>query len=118
MVKVKEVLDTCYLTNVEAQEILGTIAEENKDKELFYEQKRAIDHARKFNKLGVESAKALIEELLKLEKMNRSVAVVIANILPRARDELRSIYAKERFTLSEKEMDEILDIVARYKDTS
>jgi Uncharacterized protein conserved in archaea len=68
--------------------------------------------------LGVESAKALIEELLKLEKMNRSVAVVIANILPRARDELRSIYAKERFTLSEKKMDEILDIVARYKDTS
>ena len=50
---------------------------------------------------------------MKLEKMTTEIAVKIADIRPVNRDELRAVYAKERFTLSEEELDRILDIVFR-----
>lgn len=52
-------------------------------------------------------------ELMKLEKMTREIAVKIADVRPITKDELRAIYAKERFTLSEEELDGILEIVFR-----
>jgi DNA-directed RNA polymerase subunit F len=55
----------------------------------------------------------MVEELCKLEKMNPEIAVKIADIRPKTKDELRAIYAKERFTLSEEELDSILEIVFR-----
>ncbi|NLB00924.1 MAG: RNA polymerase Rpb4 family protein, partial [Methanomicrobiales archaeon] len=58
-----------------------------------------------------ERARALVVELLKLEKMKEDIAYRIANLMPRTRDELRAIYAKERFNLTAEELDEILDLV-------
>ncbi len=46
--------------------------------------------------------------------MKEEIAIRIADIVPLSKDELRSIYAKERFTLTEDELEEILDIVARH----
>jgi DNA-directed RNA polymerase subunit F len=34
--------------------------------------------------------------------------------MPRTRDELRSIYAKERFTLTGEELDQILSLVSEH----
>ena len=45
--------------------------------------------------------------------MKPDIAYRIASIMPKSRDELRAIYAKERFTLSGEELDEILDLVKR-----
>jgi DNA-directed RNA polymerase subunit F len=45
--------------------------------------------------------------------MTREIAIKIADLRPANRDELRAIYAKERFTLSEEELDGILEIVFR-----
>jgi len=45
--------------------------------------------------------------------MSREIAIKIADIRPANKDELRAIYAKERFTLSEEELNRILDIVFR-----
>jgi len=50
---------------------------------------------------------------MKLEKMSLEIAVKIADIKPENKDELRAIYAKERFTLSEEELDNILEMVFR-----
>jgi DNA-directed RNA polymerase subunit F len=55
----------------------------------------------------------MVAELMKLEKMNRTIAIKIADIRPVTKDELRAIYAKERFTLSEEELDSILEIAFR-----
>ena len=52
-------------------------------------------------------------ELNKLEKMNPEIAIKIADIRPKTKDELRAIYAKERFNLSEEELDAILEIAYR-----
>jgi len=120
---VKEIIEEEVLTLAEAKEILATLTERMKEaegregeeeEEVRYEQRKALEHASKFAKLGVEDSKALIGDLLKLKKINNTIAVRIADLMPRSKNEVRAIYAKEQFTLSEEDIDEILDCVARY----
>ena len=64
--------------------------------------------------LGAEESRELVGELLKLEKVDEPTAYKIANLLPEDRDELRSVFAQERYSLSGDELDDVLDIIARY----
>ncbi|WP_292727504.1 RNA polymerase Rpb4 family protein [Methanoculleus sp.] len=79
--------------------------------EMSYELRKSIEHANHLSKTSSEKARALVAELVKLEKMKEEIAFRIANLMPRTRDELRAIYAKERFNLTTEELDEILDLV-------
>jgi len=113
---VKNILGEELLTLAEVRDILDDIRQRRaqiSDEELGYELRRAIRHAEFFAKGTSEESRNLVNELSKLEKMNPEVAIKIADIRPRTKDELRAIYAKERFTLSEEELDLILDIVFR-----
>ena len=111
---VKSVLQEDLLTLAEVREILDQIRERrSEEEELGYELRRAIRHAEIFSKGTAEESRALVAELMKLGKMNLEIAVKIADIKPVNKDELRAIYAKERFTLSEEELDNILEIVFR-----
>jgi len=102
------------LTLAEVKDILDQIRDKRSDEEeLGYELRRAIRHAELFSKGTAEESRAVVAELIKLEKMNLEIAVKIADIKPVNKDELRAIYAKERFTLSEEEIDNILEIVFR-----
>ncbi len=100
MAEVKEILDQIRLNRAD-------------EEELGYELRRAIRHAELFSKGTAEESRAMVAELMKLEKMNRTIAIKIADIRPVTKDELRAIYAKERFTLSEEELDSILEIAFR-----
>ena len=98
----------------EVREILDQIRLKRADEEeLGYELRRAIRHAELFSKGTAEESLAMVAELMKLEKMNRDIAIKITDIRPVTKDELRAIYAKERFTLSEEELNCILEIVFR-----
>ena len=99
----------------EVREILDQIRQKRADEEeeLGYELRRAIRHAELFSKGTAEESLAMVAELMKLEKMNKVIAVKIADVRPVTKDELRAIYAKERFTLSEEELNSILEIVFR-----
>ena len=111
---VKSVLQEDLLTLAEVKEILDQIREKRSDEEeLGYELRRAIRHADLFSKGSADENRALVAELMNLEKMSLEIAVKIADIKPVNKDELRAIYAKERFTLSEEELDNILEIVFR-----
>jgi DNA-directed RNA polymerase subunit F len=111
---VKSVLQEDLLTLAEVKDILDQIRDKRSDEEeLGYELRRAIRHAEIFSKGTAEESRAVLAELIKLEKMNLEIAVKIADIKPVNKDELRAIYAKERFTLSEEELDNILEIVFR-----
>lgn len=111
---VKKVLQEDLLTLAEVKEILDGIRQKRaEEEELGYELRRAIRHAEIFSKGTAEESRALVAELLKLEKMSPDIAVKIADVKPENKDELRAIYAKERFTLSEEELDGILEIVFR-----
>lgn len=111
---VKSVLQEDLLTLAEVKEILDQIREKrSEEEELGYELRRAIRHAEIFSKGTAEESRALVAELMKLGKMSLEIAVKIADVKPVNKDELRAIYAKERFTLSEEELDNILEIVFR-----
>ena len=109
---VKAVLKEELLTLAEVKELLDEIKLKRADEEeLGYELRRAIRHAELFAHGTAEESKRMVEELMKLEKMTSEIAIKIADIRPNTKDELRAIYAKERFTLSEEELNGILEIV-------
>ena len=111
---VKSILQEEILTLAEVKEILDRIKEKRADEEeLGYELRRAMRHAELFAHGTGEESRSIVEELMKLEKITPEIAVKIADIRPANRDELRAIYAKERFTLSEEELDGILEIAFR-----
>ncbi len=102
------------MTLAEVKEALDEIRLKRADEEeLGYELRRAIRHAELFAQGTAEESRRMVEELMKLEKMTLEIAVKIADIRPITKDELRAIYAKERFTLSEEELNGILEIVFR-----
>ncbi len=113
---IKKVISEELLTLPEVKETLNTIRDEREaaGAELRYEQRRAVEHANTFSKVSGKASRDMVNELLTLEKMKLDIAVRIASLCPRSKDELRSIYAKERFTLTDAELKTILDIVAKY----
>ena len=113
---IKKVISEELITLPEVRDTLNAIKEdrEKAGQELRYEQKRAVEHANKFSKIGSKESRDMVNELLTLEKMKPEIAIKIANLCPRTKDELRAIYAKERFTLNEAELKSILDIVSKY----
>jgi DNA-directed RNA polymerase subunit F len=111
---VKNILQEDLLTMDEVKEILDQIRLKRADEEeLGYELRRAMRHAELFAKGGAKESRLMVEELMKLEKMSPEIAIKIADVRPTNKDEIRAIYAKERFTLSEEELNQILDIVIR-----
>ena len=113
----KEIVDEEYLTISEAKELLADIEAEralDEDRELRYELARAIEHVNRFAFLDPEEAQELVDELEELEKVDEPTAYKIANLLPRNRDELRAVFAQQRYSLSGDELDEILNVVAQY----
>ncbi len=113
---VREVLAEDMLTYAEVKNILSKVKKgRSKDEgELPYGMRRVIEHVETFAKIDAKSARKLVGELSKLDKVRPDIAVRIADIMPQSNDEVRSIYAKERFTLNNKELEEILDIVGKY----
>lgn len=111
---VKNILKEELLTLAEVRAILDEIRTKRaSEEELGYELRRAIRHAELFSKGTAEESRLMVEELNGLEKMSPDIAIKIADIRPKTRDELRAIYAKERFNLSEEELDAILEIAFR-----
>jgi DNA-directed RNA polymerase subunit F len=113
----KEKLDEEYLTVSEVKELLQDVEAEraaDEERDLRYELARAIEHVNRFAVLDAEESVELVEELLELEKVDEVTAFKIADLLPQSRDELRAVYAQERYALSGEELDDILNVVAKY----
>ncbi|MEF8847857.1 MAG: RNA polymerase Rpb4 family protein [Candidatus Thermoplasmatota archaeon] len=101
-----------YVSIAEVKEILNKLGENRE--ELIYEQKNAIEHADKFAKLSVKKTKELIKDLLKIEIINEKIAYKIADLLPTEEEEIKTIFAKEKVSLKEKDIKSILKTVANY----
>lgn len=96
----------------EVKNMLKKISKERK--ELIYEQRIALEHAEKFAKLSAKQTKDLITELLKLDHVEESHAYKIADILPNTEDDVKAIFAKERYTPNDKEIKNILETVKKH----
>lgn len=105
------ILSEEVITDVEAKIKLET---REKESELKYEQKNALEVLQKFAKLDVEKSKALVEELKKIEKLRDREAVAISNSLPEDRDDLRTVLQKDYNSLTDDEINLVLETVKKY----
>lgn len=122
--KVKKIIQEEMMTLPELREELITIRDqraggldeaEGSVRTLSYELRKSIDHADTLGKCSVSTAKALFDELVQLDKINPTIASRIVNIMPASREEVRAIYAKERYALVTEDVDQILDIIRKYE---
>ncbi len=100
-----------YLTVGEVKRLLE---KEKKKRELSPEQKIALEHAKLFTKLDYKKNKKLRNELEKHELVSNANAARIADILPTHPDDVKIMFAKERFTLESKDIEQILKTVRKY----
>jgi len=107
----KSVISNRPATLTEVAEVLEKRKGEG---ELGFEQQTTLAYAQKYAKLSKKKAAELIEELQKMDKIKPAVAVKIADILPKNADQLRLIFANERYSLTSAEIEEVLKIVKKY----
>ena len=100
-----------YVTLAEVKKLLE---EEGERRELLTSQKAALEHAQKVSYLSPEDTQSLVEEVSALEKVSDRIAIKIADILPKYPNDVRAIFYKERGDLRAEDIQEILDIVAKY----
>ena len=100
-----------YLTLAEIKELLK---KEQSLRILTLEQNYALEHATKFAKLEPAESRKLVKDLMKIEQVSESLACKIVDLMPQHRDEVDAIFLKERMTLEEKSITEILDKVKKY----
>ncbi len=112
------IIEKRYITIAEAKNILDKTRKRYKKAgmEMLYEQKRALDHANKADNLNFRDSTAMIKKLSEMElKLNEDQIIKIVDLLPETVDDVRVIFAKERFKYGEEEIKKILDVVAQYK---
>jgi DNA-directed RNA polymerase subunit F len=105
-----EIIKEVLVTDAEAKKILEKRA---KSIELGYEQKNALEHLRKFVKIPEDKAKEIIKELEKIERLRPRERIMIANLLPEDRDDLRVILQKDYTNFSEDEINLILETIKK-----
>ena len=107
----KKVIDTDPITIAEAKEMLGKSSETH---DPTYEQNLAMDHVTKFSKLDVVTAQKLVSELEEIIK--KTQAIKIADVMPIDLADLRLMFAKERGSHKKEELEQILEIVNKYRE--
>ncbi|MFQ5837326.1 MAG: RNA polymerase Rpb4 family protein [Thermoplasmata archaeon] len=101
-----------FLTLSEVRQLLEEEKEERG--ELSPEQGYALQHAEAFARSTPKKTKRFVKELLSLEFMSPFNAAMIADLLPTHPDEVRAVFAKERFTLGKEDIEQVLNIVAKH----
>ncbi len=90
--------------------------EEEEDLNMRYEKKMALEHARTFAHISAKEAQALTKELLSIERMKAIHAIKLVEIMPADPNEVRAVFAKERFDLDEDDVKKILDLMSQYRE--
>jgi len=84
--------------------------------ELIYSQRKALDHASKFSKVKSKDAEEMVSKLSALDlTLGADRIVKIVDLMPKNVDDIRAIFAKERFKYTEDEIKKIIDVVDQYR---
>lgn len=104
------VLNEQFVTDAEAKELLK---QKEKQAELKFEQKNALDILAKSSDFEAEKMKKLIEELRGIERLREKQVISIANFLPEDREQMRVVLHKEYTNFTPEEIDRILEVVKK-----
>ncbi len=108
----KEIVSEKIVTMADVRKILENL---EKKEELEYEQRITLDYSRNFSLVSPTDAKKMAKEINKaIDRLKDSHIATIINILPRNADEIRMLFAKDRYKLEEKEIKSVLSIVEKY----
>jgi len=89
--------------------------ERKKEGNLVYEQKICLEYLEKVSKLPATKLKNMIEDLSKIAILKPRYIALIVNMLPDTEEEVMVLFSKERTNLKKEEINQIVDIVKKYK---
>lgn len=101
-----------YLSLAELKTLLER--EERERGGLNMEQKYALTHAQTFGRFPLDKIPELVHELMAVEMMTLANAFKLVDLLPTHPEDVRAVFAKERFSLSKEAADQVVQIVAKY----
>jgi len=95
----------------EVKEMLSKLGNE---RELNREQKIALEHSERVALLPSKKARELAKKLMQIGKVDEKQACKMADLLPKEREEVVAIFAKETYIPSEDEIEQILEVIREY----
>ncbi len=95
------------ITLAEVKEILKA---REKEGELGYEQKLALEHAEKFVKQSAKEAEKLVKKITENKKITYETAIMLVNIAQKYPETVKIIAAKDKIELTGEEIEEILKL--------
>ncbi len=95
----------------EVKELLTKLS---KERELTREQRIALEHSEKVAHISSKKAKELVKKLMEIGRINERQACKIADLLPKEKDEVVAIFAKETYMPSDEEIEQIIELVRQY----
>jgi DNA-directed RNA polymerase subunit F len=113
-----EVMDSNPVTLTEVAQILKVKEKKYNEAEIEmrFEQRRSLEHAGKFAKVSIKDAKDISKKLAEVGlDLNSERIVKIVDEMPSSVDDIRAIFAKERFKYGEEELKKIIDIIDEYR---
>src|SRR5437667_6296282 len=78
-------------------------------------QQYSLSHASLCARVPAEKVLPIVKELMEIPMMSPFNAVKIVDLMPTHLDDVRAIFAKERFSLSKEDADKVLEIVGKYR---
>ncbi len=99
------------ITIAEARKLL-----EEKAEELDPLQRRVLDYTIRFSKIDPNDSEKLVSELVAKGEIDRSLAVQLANCMPRSIAEIRTFLGRQKI-ISEEAVNDILTIINKYRST-
>ena len=100
-----------YLTLAEIKELLQ---KEQEVRVLTMEQNYALEHAIKYARLDAKDARKLADELAGIEPVSEALACKLVDLMPKHEDEVNAVFLKERTTIDNSTISQILDKVKQY----
>jgi DNA-directed RNA polymerase subunit F len=109
-----EVVEAGRLVSLAEVKSMLEKAEKDRD-QLTYEQKIALEHARRFARTDVKAAKGIVKDLkAAFPAMEELFAFKIADLVPQHPDDVRSILQRSGLDLSDPDCEKVLEVVDKY----
>lgn len=103
--------------SVPIAEVKNMLSRREKEGELHYEQKLALEYSKKFLTISEKAAKELMEGLMKLNiaRFKERHAVKVVDFMPESEEAVKTIFQKESVTLKKDEIEKILKLVDKHR---
>jgi DNA-directed RNA polymerase subunit F len=96
-------------------EVRKLLEEKTTEENRTYEQRLALQHAQQHVLTETDKGEDMVKDLVKIDRISEPIAVKIVDMMPEHPDDVRAIFAKERFLLTPEEIEKILSIVGKKK---